>query len=165
MEVVWMSEHKRLKELAKKRLLELGFSEEEIFEEYLIKTDDMKKGIIVDVAGIKPHYKVAIECGHVNGSRIAQLQLFFDHIEVLPYFSEDIRELVSLKSENEELKEKIASLEYELRRVEAKLKCVREGIRSILAALIELGDYESKEELIREINLAELKLKEKIKGL
>jgi hypothetical protein len=82
-----MSDHDELKQMARKILMDRGFKEAEIFEEYMVKTHEMRTGFRVDVAGITDDLKIAVECGAVQGQKVAQLQLFFDEVVLLPYLS------------------------------------------------------------------------------
>ncbi len=87
-------EHEALKQIAVKILIDMGFTMEEIKEEYWVspyslysRRDSDLKGFRVDVVGLKPNKKVAIECGKTPGEKIAALKMFFDQVIVLPYFS------------------------------------------------------------------------------
>lgn len=106
--------HNALKEYAHKLLQSLGFSESEIKEEYTIKNPEMKEGFRVDVAGIKPDYKVAVECGLTNSDKLGWEKLFFDEVIVLPFFKMDTEGVL--------LQRRIRELEEELEETKNRLK-------------------------------------------
>lgn len=106
--------HNALKEYAHKLLLNMGYEESEIKEEYIVKNSDMKEGFRVDVVGIKPSHKVAVECGLTNSDKLVWEKLFFDEVIVLPFFKMDkesvllerrIRELEGIVAEKSKLLE------------------------------------------------------------
>ena len=83
--------HKNLKKMAKNILKEKGFSKDEMKEEYHIKN------MRIDFVGIKRNFKVAIECGNLQGrNRIMELSNFFDEIVHLPYLDDKCREIKTL---------------------------------------------------------------------
>jgi uncharacterized coiled-coil protein SlyX len=85
----------------------MGYEESEIKEEYTIKSSEMKEGFRVDVVGIKPNHKVAVECGITNSDKLVWEKLFFDEVIVLPFFKMD-KESVLLERRIRELEEKVA---------------------------------------------------------
>lgn len=86
--------HRTLKEKAKKILREKGFKDSEIFSEYPVKFDEeVKFRHDVDIAGIKPELKIAIEIGSTPKNRINNLKKFFDQVIHIPkseYIPEDL---------------------------------------------------------------------------
>lgn len=90
--------HDLLKLHARNFLNELGFEDDEIHEEYMIKSKEMRHNIRVDLAGIsketddydKPKRIVAIECGSVQAEKISWLNLFFDEVILLPHMKDRI---------------------------------------------------------------------------
>jgi hypothetical protein len=54
--------HNELKEKARQQLLDLGFALDEIYSEYKVV---IPVTLRVDIVGIKPDLKIAIECGDV----------------------------------------------------------------------------------------------------
>lgn len=101
------TDHTTLKEYAHKLLHNMGYEESEIKEEYTIKSPEMKEGFRVDVVGIKPGHKVAVECGLTNSDKLAWEKLFFDEVIVLPFFKMD-KESILLERRIRELEEKVA---------------------------------------------------------
>jgi hypothetical protein len=67
--------HKQLKEIAENKLIECGFSDEQIFKEKSIKIGG--KRYRIDVAGFSDK-KIAIECGNVELPKIKTLLDYFD---------------------------------------------------------------------------------------
>ncbi len=66
--------HRALKEKAKEILKSKGFSDEEIFSEYPVQFDEhVHFRHDVDIAGIKPNLKVAVEIGSTPKNRINNL--------------------------------------------------------------------------------------------
>jgi len=75
--------HRNLKKAAKKYLLSLGFNKDQIKEEFYLP----EEGIRIDVVGISPERKIAIECGHISGGeeRIKKILKHFDELKVFRY--------------------------------------------------------------------------------
>jgi len=84
----------------------MGYEESEIKEEYVIKNSEMKEGFRVDVVGIKPNHKIAVECGLTNSDKLVWEKLFFDEVIVLPFFKMET-ESVLLERRIRELEEKL----------------------------------------------------------
>jgi len=95
--------HDELKAMAREHLKDLGYLDEEIYEEYSISkwndTSKLKltKDFRVDVVGIKKDgtHSVAFECGNCSPEKLIQLNLFFNEVWQLPYindrFSQDVK--------------------------------------------------------------------------
>ena len=123
-------EHEALKEIARKILIDMGYLSTEIKEEYWVQPhsaysgeNNSLHGFRVDVVGLKPDKKVAIECGKTPGEKIAALKIFFDEVIILPYFTlniekTDLERLVREKNETI-LKQgnRIKELEQELNQI------------------------------------------------
>lgn len=76
--------HIAYKKIAIDILKEKGFSGVEIHEEYNVEFQyNGRLKYTVDVAGIKDGYKVAIECGGVEHSKILDLRKIFDEVIVI----------------------------------------------------------------------------------
>ena len=78
--------HNDLKEEARGMLHEMGFTDNQIFEEYNVISDKTpnRSFFIVDIAGISKDRRVAIECGALHCS-LKDLQNYFDKVIILPY--------------------------------------------------------------------------------
>ena len=77
--------HEQLKESGRKILLRKGFKESEIFEEYPINVKSKnRKRYVIDIAGVKKDFKVAIECGSLSKNK-NELKKLFDEVIILPY--------------------------------------------------------------------------------
>jgi len=113
--------HKALKEYARQLLLNMGFKDSEIIDEYTVKTDGMKKSFRVDVAGIKPDYKVAIECGVTDSDKLIWEKLFFDEVIALPFLRIN-KDAGLYERQIRELNEKIAELNKKLEEKNQQLK-------------------------------------------
>lgn len=87
-------EHKVLKEVAKEFLVELGYSNEQLVEEYrILDTNGNGKAVlIVDVVGIKDKHIVAIECGGSRPEKLLKLADKVSKIYILPYGNTEIYE-------------------------------------------------------------------------
>lgn len=89
--------HRALKEKAKEILKKKGFSDKEIFNEYQVEfSENVKFRHDVDVAGIKPDLKIAIEIGSTPKNRINNLKKIFDEVIHIPkseYIPEDLSEV------------------------------------------------------------------------
>lgn len=137
--------HDDLKQLAKKQLLQLGFKEEEIHEEYTVKSPEMKSRIVVDVVGIKPKHKVAIECGSVQGERLSQLKLFFDEVIVLPYINDGVlKEWIILKKESDERNSRLNKLIVEVEKLKSDSEIIYKSIENMLVPLEQSWKYADK---------------------
>lgn len=96
-------EHEALKEVAIKILTNMGYTPDEIQQEYWVQPkqsytlrsiqNHSLHGFRVDVVGLKADKKVAIECGKTPGEKIAALKMFFDEVIILPYFSLSVDKL------------------------------------------------------------------------
>lgn len=67
-------------------LKEKGFGVENIHEEYSVNCGAEGEGVtvyLVDIAGIRKDYKVAIECGDAKKKKITDLRKIFDEIIVI----------------------------------------------------------------------------------
>ena len=122
-----LKEHDALKEVAIKILTNMGYTSNEIKQEYWVQPqqnhlgqNNSLHGFRVDVVGIKPDKKIAIECGNTPGEKIAALKMFFDEVIVLPYFSLNVDKLDLervIREKNEIIQErdkKIQNLEQEV---------------------------------------------------
>ena len=113
--------HEQLKLLAKEILLKRGFGENEIFQEIpvlasglVLRKKDVgcpfdlvsKKGIVVDVAGVKEGFSIVVECGLTPLDRLVWLKLFFDEVLYLPFVStiDKLDEPLRLQGQIEDLK-------------------------------------------------------------
>jgi hypothetical protein len=77
-------EHFAYKKIAIDILRDKGFKETEIKEEYDVEYPiDGRIKYTVDVVGIKDNYKVAIECGKVELSKLLNLRKIFDEVLVI----------------------------------------------------------------------------------
>lgn len=89
--------HRVLKEKAKEILKSRGFSDEEIFSEYPVQFDEhVHFRHDVDIAGIKPNQKVAIEIGSTPKNRINNLKKIFNEVIHIPkkeYIPQDLTEI------------------------------------------------------------------------
>jgi hypothetical protein len=69
--------------------------------------------------GINQQKKIAVECGFTSGNKIAALQMYFDDVIVLPYFTLSFdkenyeRKIRELQKELELLKDENKKLKYE----------------------------------------------------
>lgn len=73
--------HRAYKRIAIDYLKELDFAPEEIQEEYTVEYPaNGKMRYIVDVVGIKKTYRVAIECGQTELSKLTNLRKIFDNV-------------------------------------------------------------------------------------
>jgi len=82
--------HKQLKEIAKTMLKAQGFSDEEIHTEWTIGQD------IVDVVGLRTHFKIAIECGNTSCTKLGALAKTCQKVICLPYNTNAAFEVISL---------------------------------------------------------------------
>lgn len=130
--------HKYLKIIAKEYLKDLGFSDNEIFEEYVIKEGQMKKALRVDVVGIKGERRIAIECGRTPADKIAQLNLYFDEVICLPYMNERLTKgtlaTEFFKKQNRELSKKLSQATQKIAELEEKIA----GLKGVVEAEREL---------------------------
>jgi len=70
--------HNGLKEKARQHLLELGFAPDEIHAGYKIEIPILFR---VDIVGIKPDLKVAVECGDLHDvDRVRALKKIFNQV-------------------------------------------------------------------------------------
>jgi len=103
--------HDELKAMAREHLKDLGYLDEEIYEEYSISkwndTSKLKltKDFRVDVVGIKKDgtHTVAFECGNCAPEKLIQLNLFFDEVWQLPYISDRFSQDVKIRSLEKQL--------------------------------------------------------------
>ena len=114
-----MKTHDELKAMARKHLKELGYLDEEIFEEYSIAawnpaskltlTTDFR----VDIVGIKEDgtHSVAFECGHCKPEKLIQLNLFFNEVWQLPYISDRFSQDVKIRELEKQLADEKANRE------------------------------------------------------
>lgn len=117
--------HKALKEYGHQLLNQMGFKDSEVHEEYGIKTSGMKEGFRVDVVGINPSRKVAVECGLTNTDKITWLKLFFDEVYILPFFN--------MKSSEALADRRIRELETELAETTRELEDLKQESIKIIA--------------------------------
>ena len=115
--------HKLLKKQAKRMLKNMGFNEEEIFEEFSFHFIS-KSGTTwwgrVDVAGIKGKKRVAVECGRSHRSAWKYGYLPFDKLIFIPYLEEDaLKSALEARREFQEKKtgQKIEEVAIEVDRV------------------------------------------------
>lgn len=130
MNVAEKGKHKALKYLAEKILRGKGFTDDEIKEEHSISisSDIMntpnslpRNLFIVDFAGIKNDYKVAIEVGTCKQSKLLLLsQVGFDEVIHLPYGFEDLVSPSSMDLESE-LYDVIKERETEIKKLKKEL--------------------------------------------
>jgi len=111
-------------------LKDMGFSEDQIHEEYVLRIEGNgdrqhinKFQYRIDVAGISSEKKVAIECGRTSGNKIMWLKPFFDEVVLLPHIK-------VFGSKNQEL-------EYRLRKIQQKLKDKEKDYKQQIANLSE----------------------------
>ena len=122
--------HKALKYIAEKILRGKGFTDDEIKEEYCIsissdivsKSNSISRNLfIVDFAGIKNDYKVAIEVGTCKQSKLILLsQVGFDEVIHLPYGFEELVSPGSMDLESE-LYDVIKERETEIKKLKKEL--------------------------------------------
>ena len=113
--------HTALKEVARQILGDMGYTSEQIQEEYHVSLGsdyEAKKTFRVDVVGLGEK-RIAIECGSTPGEKIAALKMFFDEVIVLPYFKLNIEQLeyeTTIRKQNQAIKsltEQIQELQHE----------------------------------------------------
>ena len=76
--------HLSFKKIAVDILKEKGFKSEEIKEEYTVEyKQDGRTKYEVDVVGINKDYKIAIECGTTEYSKILNLQKIFNEVIIV----------------------------------------------------------------------------------
>ena len=76
--------HQKLVDMAVTKLMEkYKFSEDQIKLNYYVKDDE--GAMLVDVVGIRPSLRVAVECGKARINKIARLKKLFDRVERIPY--------------------------------------------------------------------------------
>lgn len=99
-----LEKHNRLKAKAAKTLVEKGFKQKEVKQEFTVYvpvSEDEKKIIMkkieelekklrprrfrVDVVGISSSRKVAVECGYTDSEKLEKLKEVFDEVYVLEY--------------------------------------------------------------------------------
>lgn len=112
--------HRVFKKVAVDILKEKGFCASEIKEEYVLEyIEDGRTKYIIDIVGMKNNYKMAIECGSVEYSKLINLRKVFDDVivvnvekvvELYDYWrSEYIFETKKLRDEVERLNTEIGS--------------------------------------------------------
>jgi len=114
-----VTEHQNLKAYGKKVLLSLGFTEQEIQEEYCVKFDGMREKLLVDIVGISRCRKVAIECGNTPSEKMIKLQMYFDEVILLPYLKARVSDL--FLQGNMDLAKVIRRNEDEIARLQVQL--------------------------------------------
>lgn len=119
-------EHQELKAYGRKVLEKLGFEIPEIHEEYLIKFEGMKEQLIVDVAGISPIRKVAVECGTTPTDKVINLRMYFDEVILLPYFADKVSRLFI--NDRQHLVERFTQQEKEILNLKSKIKQLEKKI-------------------------------------
>ena len=130
--------HTALKEVARKVLANMGYTPDEIKEEYSVGGYDFRKSFRVDVVGLKKDKRVAIECGATPGEKIAALKMYFDEVIVLPYFTLNIKKAEyerTVRIQSEEivrLRERIKQLEAEIRNTDRRESIMSEIFKDCL---------------------------------
>lgn len=121
--------HKALKFIAEKILRGKGFNADEIKEEYAVSVksgpdfqkDSKTKTFIIDSAGIKDDYRVAIEVGNCKQSKLILLgQIGFDEVIHLPYGYENLLDAGSMDLTSE-LYDVIKERDIEIKKLKKEL--------------------------------------------
>lgn len=117
--------HREIKRQAREILLEKGFKENEISEEFKVRIG--RRNLIVDMVGISVNGIVAIECGSVSDrDKLSILRSEFDEVIHLPYLDKTLVSEIEgykreIRSQDRNIKELRKTIE-KMRKIESERK-------------------------------------------